>query len=83
MAVFTLYGPFYCKTCNKYSRILPDDILPYKQYEREIIEGVQEELINADILGFEDYPSEKQMKRWISAHKKHILKWKVLKRKDV
>lgn len=64
----------YCKFCNRYGRILPDDILPYKQYEKEIIEGVQEGLINADVLGFENYPSEKQMIRWKESHKKHPLK---------
>lgn len=55
---------YYCKDCNLYKRDLPDQIVPYKRYEREIIEGVQEGLITADTLGFEDYPSEKQMERW-------------------
>jgi len=42
---------------------MPDDILPYKRYEREVIEGVQEGLITQDVLGYEDYPSAKQMER--------------------
>lgn len=54
----------YCKSCSIYKRDFPDQIMPYKRYEREIIEGVQEGLITADTLGFEDYPSEKQMERW-------------------
>lgn len=55
---------YYCKSCNKYVRDLPEDIIPYMRYEREVIEGVREGLITPDTLGFEDYPSEKQMLRW-------------------
>lgn len=55
---------YYCKSCKRYVRDIPEDILPYKRYERELIEGVKEGLITADTLGFEDYPCEKQMKRW-------------------
>ena len=58
----------YCKKCKKVHRLMPDDILPYKRYEREVIEGVQEGLITQDILGYEDYPSAKQMERWKKMH---------------
>ena len=53
-----------CTYCNKIHRELPDDILPFKQYEREVIKGVIEGLISSETLGFEDYPCEITMKRW-------------------
>lgn len=53
-----------CKDCNYIWRELPDEIMPFKQYEREMIEGVREGLIDSDILGFEDYPSSMTMRRW-------------------
>lgn len=55
-----------CKQCSKTRRILPKNILPYKHYEREIIEGVLEGLITSDTLGYEDYPCEMTMNRWRS-----------------
>ena len=45
--------------------MLPDYILPYKQYDAEIIKGVLEGLITTDTLGYEDYPCDKTMERWI------------------
>lgn len=60
---------YRCKSCGHAWRELPDDILPYKQYEREMIEGVQEGLIDSDILGFEEYPCEMTMRRWRGTQK--------------
>lgn len=53
-----------CQVCGRVSRVLPDSIVPYKQYEKEVITGVQEGLIDSGILGFEDYPCEMTMRRW-------------------
>jgi hypothetical protein len=50
--------------CGAVHRELTDDILPYKQYEAEIIRGVLEGLITSDTFGFEDYPCEVTMVRW-------------------
>ena len=61
-----------CLKCGKAHRELPDYILPYKQYEAEIIKGVVEGLITPDTLGYEDYPCEMTMRRWI-ARKTHLL----------
>lgn len=55
-----------CKHCFSIHRELPDDLLPYKHYESEIIFGVIEGLISCDTLGFEDYPSEETMRRWLT-----------------
>ena len=59
---------FKCKKCGKTHRELPDDILPFKQYETELIKGVVEGLINSDTFGFEDYPCETTMKAWRSQY---------------
>lgn len=63
-----------CTKCGMIHRELPDDIIPYKQYEAEIIKGVLEGLITSDTLGFEDYPCEKTMIRW-RAQKVQLLLW--------
>ena len=53
-----------CTGCGRLHRILPDYILPYKQYEAELVMGVIEGLIDSDTLGYEDYPCESTMKLW-------------------
>jgi hypothetical protein len=53
-----------CAKCGGVHREFPDYILPYKQYESDIIQGVLEGLITSDTLGFEDYPCEMTMARW-------------------
>lgn len=55
-----------CIDCGSIHRELTEDILPYKQYEAKIIFGVREKIITPDIFGFEDYPCEKTMDRWLS-----------------
>lgn len=64
-----------CVKCGKTHRELPDYILPYKQYEAEIIKGVLEGYITSDTFGFEDYPCEMTMVRWRS-RKLQLLLWK-------
>lgn len=53
-----------CLGCGCIHREIPNDIVPYKHYEYEIILGVLEGLITSDTLGFEDYPCEMTMNRW-------------------
>lgn len=53
-----------CTKCNKVHRVLPPFILPYKEYEAELIRGVIEGLITSETLGYEDYPCEATMKSW-------------------
>lgn len=55
---------FRCCKCDSVHRELPDCIVPYKQYEADIIFGVVEGLITCETLGFEDYPCEMTMTRW-------------------
>lgn len=64
---------FFCPHCGEIHRKLPDDILPYKQYEAEIIRGVIEGLITCETYGFEDYPCEMTMIRWRASQELQLL----------
>ncbi len=64
-----------CTSCGALHRELPEDLFPYKQYESEIVIGVLEGFITCETLGFEDYPCEMTMSRWMS-QKSQILLWK-------
>lgn len=55
-----------CTECGEVHRQLPDFLFPYKQYEAEVIRGVLEGFIFSDTVGFEDYPCEMTMVRWVS-----------------
>lgn len=57
---------YRCKRCKRLHRAIPSYILPYKQYETDIIQGVIEGLITSDTLGFEDFPCEMTVTRWRS-----------------
>ena len=61
---YILVERYICQRCGSIHRLLPANLYPYKQYEAEIIKGVVEGLIDSNVLGFEDYPSEMTMKRW-------------------
>lgn len=63
---YIIMNRFKCKNCGTLHREIPHFIYPFKQYESEVIKGVQEELITCDTYGFEDYPTELTMKRWRS-----------------
>lgn len=54
-----------CRLCGRLHRELPDYIYPYKQYEAEIIRGVLDGIITPDTIGYEDYPCERTMEKWI------------------
>ena len=69
----TILHRYRCLNCGKIHREIPNYIFPYKQYESEIIIGVIEGLITSDTLGFEDYPCEATMNRWIARNKQLIL----------
>lgn len=66
---------YRCVCCGKIHRKIPRFIFPYKQYESEIILGVIEGLITPETLGYEDYPCEATMLRWIT-RKEQLLLWK-------
>lgn len=62
-----------CVCCGSLHRELPDFMLPYKQYEADVVLGVVEGLISSDTLGFEDYPCEMTMVRWRASHTLQLL----------
>ena len=64
-----------CQECRALHRELPELIFTYKQYEAEVIIGVLEGLITCETLGFEDYPCEMTMIRWV-AQEQQILLWR-------
>lgn len=62
---------YKCSICGSTHRELPDTILPFKHYEKELIYGVLNCYITSETLGYEDYPCEKTMIRWKEQYKKH------------
>lgn len=54
-----------CISYGMIHRELPQSIVPYKQYSADVISGVVEGHITPDTLGYEDYPCEVTMLRWI------------------
>lgn len=62
-----------CKKCHSIHRELPQNLLPFKHYDADIIEGVVEGLITPYDLGYEDYPCEMTMERWKKSHEIHQL----------
>ena len=61
---------FRCMSCGSLHREIPKELFPYKQYEAEVINGVIEGIITCETLGFEDYPCEMTMFRWISENRR-------------
>lgn len=59
-----------CKTCGRIHRELPSYMLPYIQYNKNIVSGVLSGKIKPDDLDYEDYPCETTMMRWIKRNKK-------------
>ena len=55
-----------CDIYGLLHRELPVYLTPYKHYDCEIINGVVEGYITSDTLGYEDYPCETTMQRWVS-----------------
>lgn len=55
-----------CMKCRAMHRELPELIFPYKQYEAKIITGVLEGSITCETMGYEDYPCEMTMIRWLA-----------------
>ena len=62
-----------CVSCSKVHREIPDFLLPYKRYEKELVKGVVEGTITSDTIGYEDYPCEVTMERWRTRNLQCIL----------
>ena len=57
-----------CSKCGANHRELPAYLLPYKQYEADIIKAVVRGEISQYDLDYEDYPCEMTMRRWLKAY---------------
>lgn len=58
-----------CDKCGKMHRMLPDTLIPYKQYDAGLIEDVVDEVLTDADPGTDEYPCEgiqKKWKAWIS-----------------
>lgn len=55
---------FKCKRCGAMHTELPSDILPYKQYRADIIQGFQDGDLSTSELAYEDYPCDLTVRRW-------------------
>ena len=55
---------YRCKNCGCVFRVLPENLLPFKHYDKEIIQGVVEGVISEETIGYEDFPCEVTMARW-------------------
>lgn len=56
---------YRCCECRAIHRDLPDFIFPYKHYDADIIKGVLAGFINSSTIGYEDYPCDMTMRRWV------------------
>ena len=55
---------YSCRKCGSVCRILPEHILPYKHYEKKIIEGFVLGRLTSELLEYEDYPCETTIANW-------------------
>lgn len=54
-----------CEDCSTTHRILPDDQVPFKHYESELIEKVIDDVLTDDeVLESEDYPCDETKAGW-------------------
>ena len=60
-----LVARYKCTRCGYIFRVLPEYLLPYKHYRKEIIAKVIDGSITSETEGFEDYPCELTMKKWL------------------
>lgn len=64
---FVSVDRFECKECGVVKRDLPNYILPYKHYRRDIVERfIAGEISQYDIF-FEDYPCNTTIRDWIKS----------------
>lgn len=60
---FVLVPRYICPKCGKF-RKLPNTLIAYKHYRRDIISGFVNGDLTHDSLEYEDYPCEMTTKRW-------------------
>lgn len=59
--IFIKIPRYSCKNCGKWHRFMPDYMVPYKHYRKDILEKC---LQDTDELPYEDYPADITKYRW-------------------
>lgn len=59
--IFIKLPRYSCKRCGKWHRYIPDNIVPFKHYRKDIIDNVER---LTEEINFEDYPSDITRYRW-------------------
>lgn len=63
---------YFCCECERVHRSLPSFLLPYKQYEKWIIEGITSGDIVPYELDFEDYPCKTTVRSWLKEYTRKL-----------
>ena len=53
-----------CVDCGRLMRVLPDNLEPFRHYDKEVIRACLDESTDLYEAGLEDYPCEMTVKRW-------------------
>lgn len=53
-----------CIGCGHVHRVIPPGIVPFKQYEEDVIAGFVSGDLDSEDVGFESCPSDKTISRW-------------------
>ena len=69
---WTLVPRYYCPHCSTVHRVLPFYLLPFKHYERVIIEGLMDKQLSTNMTEYEDYPCDSTIIKWRSQKKQRI-----------
>lgn len=62
-----------CENCRRLHSELPNYILPYRHYRRDIIEGFVDGSLSQQDLYYEDYPCESTINEWVRTRKKQVV----------
>ena len=62
-----------CTDCHSTHRVIPNILMPYKHYEKEIIKGFVDRSKSSYDLRYEDYPSESVVNEWRRTQNKQTL----------
>lgn len=55
---------YICPRCGAIHRRLPSNLIPYKHYQKNIIEGFLSGELSSCDLAFEDYPCDATIQNW-------------------
>lgn len=62
-----------CKNCRKLHSELPNYILPYRHYRKDIVEGFTNGTLSNYDICYEDYPCESTINEWVRTRKKQVV----------